>query len=167
MTTINLQLSKKLFSPTLYPLLLDYTHRYEVYKGSAGSGKSYFITQKIIYRCLVEKGIRVAVCRRTASTLRHSCFQTFKEIISEWQLDSYVKIRETDMNIKFATGSEIIFLGLDEETKLLSLADISCIFVEEVFEVEQSKWEQLDLRMRGKAKNQQLMAAFNPISYNH
>ena len=56
------------------------------------------------------------------------------------------------MNIKFPNGSEIIFLGLDEETKLLSLANISCIFVEEVFEVEQSKFEQLDLRMRGKAK---------------
>ena len=44
MPQIELNLSKKLFSPTLYPLLLDYSHRWEVYKGSAGSGKSYFIT---------------------------------------------------------------------------------------------------------------------------
>ena len=71
------------------------------------------------------------------------------------------------MNIKFPNGSEIIHLGLDEETKLLSLANISCIFVEEVFEVEQSKFEQLDLRMRGKAKQQQIIAAFNPISSSH
>ncbi len=71
------------------------------------------------------------------------------------------------MYIKFPNGSEIIFLGLDEETKLLSLTDISTIFVEEVFELERSKWEQLDLRLRGRAKNQQLMAAFNPISKEH
>ena len=71
------------------------------------------------------------------------------------------------MNIKFPNGSEIIHLGLDEETKLLSLANISCIFVEEVFEVEQSKFEQLDLRMRGKAQQQQIIAAFNPISSSH
>ena len=166
MSNINLRLSRKLFSPKLYPLLEDYTHRYEIYKGSAGSGKSFFISQKIIYRCLKEP-IRVAVCRRYATTLRNSCFQLFKDILTSWKLTPYCKIRETDMYIKFPNGSEIIFLGLDEETKLLSLTDISTIFVEEVFELERSKWEQLDLRLRGRAKNQQLMAAFNPISKEH
>jgi len=138
MSRLDIKLSRKLFSPKLYPLLLDYSHRYEVYKGSAGSGKSYFISQKIIYRCLQER-IRVAVCRRYATTLRNSCFQLFKDILTYWKLIKYVKIRETDMDIKFPNGSEIIFLGLDEETKLLSLTDISCIFVEEVFELERSK----------------------------
>ena len=155
-----------MFSPKLFPLLEDYSHRFEIYKGSAGSGKSYFITQKIVYRCLREP-IRVVVCRRYATTLRNSCFQLFKDVLDSWKLTPYCKIRETDMNIKFPNGSEIIHLGLDEETKLLSLANISCIFVEEVFEVEQSKFEQLDLRMRGKAKQQQIIAAFNPISSSH
>jgi len=164
---INLTISKRMFSPKLYPLLEDYSHRYEFYKGSAGSGKSYFITQKIILRCLRQGGIRIAVCRRYATTLRNSCFQTFKDILSSWKIKDYCKIRETDMNIKFCNGSEIIFLGLDEETKLLSLADISTIFIEEIFEVEESKFQQLDLRMRGKAKSQQIIAAFNPISSNH
>ena len=166
MTQVNLRLSKKLFSPKLFPLLEDYSHRYEIYKGSAGSGKSFFISQKIIYRCLKEP-IRVMVCRRYATTLRNSCFQTLKDIIAQWKLTPYVKIRETDMHIQFVNGSEIILAGLDEETKLLSLANISTIFVEEVFEVEESKFQQLDLRMRGKAKNQQIIAAFNPISKNH
>ena len=44
MPNITLNISKTAFSPTLFPLLLDYSHRWEVYKGSAGSGKSYFIT---------------------------------------------------------------------------------------------------------------------------
>ena len=138
MTQINLTLNRKLFTPKLFPLLEDYSHRYEIYRGSAGSAKSYFITQKIIYRCLRER-IRVIVCRRYGTTLRNSCFQLFKDILTSWKLISYMKIRETDMNIKFPNGAEIIFLGLDEETKLLSLANISCIFVEEVFEVEKSK----------------------------
>ena len=163
---INLQISKRMFSPKLFPLLQDYSHRYEFYKGSAGSGKSYFITQKIVLRCL-RQPIRVAVCRRYATTLRNSCFQTFKDILDSWKIKEQCKIRETDMNIKFPNGSEIIFLGLDEETKLLSLADISTIFIEEIFEVEESKFQQLDLRMRGKAREQQIIAAFNPISSNH
>lgn len=79
----------------------------------------------------------------------------------------YVKIRETDFNIKFPNGSEIIFMGLDEETKLLSLNDIGTIFIEEVFEVSKDIVEQLNLRMRSTVPNQQILMAFNPISKAH
>lgn len=166
MPEIKLKLKKSMFSPTLYPLLLDYSRRFEFYKGSAGSGKSYFITQKLIIRACKEP-IKILVCRRYGSTIRNTCFALFKEILAKWQLTPYVKIRESDFNIRFDNGSEIIFTGLDEETKLLSLNNISCIFVEEVYEVSKDILEQLSLRMRGKAEGQQIIAAFNPISKNH
>ena len=162
---VNLNLKKDLFAPKFYPLLTDYSHRWEVYLGSAGSGKSFFITQKIIYRCLTEQ-VRVLVCRRYGTTIRNTCFSLFKDILNKWKLTPYVKIRETDFNIKFPNGSEIIFTGLDEETKLLSLNNIGVIFIEEAFEVPQAIVEQLNLRLRGKVKNQQIMMAFNPISKN-
>lgn len=163
---ITLKLSKSLFVPKYFPLLFDYSHRWEVYMGSAGSAKSYFITQKLIVRCLNEP-IRVLVCRRTAATLRNTCFSLFKDILSKWKLTQYVKIRETDFNIKFPNGSEIIFTGLDEETKLLSLNNIGCVFIEEAFEVPQAIVEQLNLRLRGAVENKQIIMAFNPISKNH
>ena len=166
MAQINLNLKKNLFVPKFYPLLLDYSHRWEIYNGSAGSAKSYFITQKIIVRCCMEP-VRVLVCRRYGTTLRNTCFSLFKEILAKWQLTQFVKIRETDFNIKFPNGSEIIFMGLDEETKLLSLNNIGVIFIEEVFEVEKPKVEQLNLRLRGEVKNKQIIMAFNPISKNH
>ena len=166
MAQINLNLKKSLFVPKFFPLLLDYSHRWEVYMGSAGSSKSYFITQKIIVRCCREK-IKVLVCRRTATTLRNTCFSLFKDILAKWKLTPYVKIRETDFNIKFPNGSEIIFMGLDEETKLLSLNNIGAIFIEEAFEVPKPIVEQLNLRLRGSTPNQQIYMAFNPISKNH
>ena len=49
------KLKKELFVPKFIPLLLDYSRRWEVYMGSAGSAKSYFITQKLIIRCCNEK----------------------------------------------------------------------------------------------------------------
>lgn len=58
-------------------------------------------------------------------------------------------------------------IGLDNEEKLLSLANISTVWVEEAFEVSQDMVEQLNLRMRGKAKNQEIILSFNPISQNH
>ena len=134
--------------------------------GSAGSAKSYFITQKLIVRACREK-IKILVCRRTGTTIRNTCFSLFKEILTKWQLLPYVKIRETDFNIKFPNGSEIIFIGLDEETKLLSLNGIGAIFIEEVYEVPKAIVEQLNLRLRGSTPNQQIIMAFNPISRNH
>ena len=70
------------------------------------------------------------------------------------------------MSIHFDNGSSIILLGLDEETKLLSLANVSGVWVEEAFEVPQNLIEQLNLRMRGQASNQQIWLSWNPISKN-
>lgn len=162
---INLNLKKELFVPKFYPYLLDYSKRWQVFMGSAGSAKSYFITQKLIIRACREK-IKILVCRRTGTTIRNTCFSLFKDILAKWQLTPFVRIRETDFNIKFPNGSEIIFMGLDEETKLLSLNGIGTIFIEEAFEVPKPIVEQLNLRMRGNTENQQIIMAFNPISKN-
>lgn len=166
MAQIKLNLKKSLFVPKFYPLLYDYSHRWEVYMGSAGSAKSYFITQKLIVRACTEQ-IRILVGRKYHSTIRHTCFSLFKDILKKWGLLPFVHIRETDFNIKFPNGSEIIFVGFDEETKLLSLNNIGCIFIEEAFEVPKNIVEQLNLRLRGTTANKQIILAFNPISKNH
>ena len=163
---VKLNISKELFVPKFYPLLFDYSNRWEVYMGSAGSAKSYFITQKLVLRALREP-IKIMVCRRYGTTIRNTCFSLFKDIINKWKLKPYTSIRESDFNIKFANGSEIIFVGLDNEEKLLSLNNIGCIFVEEAFEVPKTIIEQLNLRMRGATPNQQIIMAFNPISKHH
>ena len=75
------------------------------------------------------------VCRRYGSTLRNTCFSLFKEILEKWKLTQYVKIKETDFSITFSNGSQIIMMGLDEETKLLSLNNIGTIWIEEAYEV--------------------------------
>lgn len=94
--------------------------------GSAGSAKSYSITQKLIIRACSEK-IRILVCRRYGTTIRETVFALFKEILMKWHIAEHVKIIESSFRIVFPNGSEIIFTGLDEETKLLSLTNISCI----------------------------------------
>lgn len=162
---INLTLSKDLFVPKFYPLLFDYSNRWECYMGGAGSSKSYFITQKLIVRACCER-IKILVCRRYGTTLRNTCFSLFKRILTKWKLLPYVKIRETDFNIRFPNGSEIIFMGLDEETKLLSLDGVGSIFIEEAYEVPKNIVDQLNLRLRGETPNQQILMAWNPISKN-
>jgi phage terminase large subunit len=52
-----------------------------------------------------------------------------------------VKINESDFRIRFPNGSEVIFLGLDDEAKLLSLQGIGTIFIEEAYDVPQNMVE--------------------------
>ena len=165
MAQINLNLKKSLFAPKAFPYIFDYSHRWEFWYGGAASSKSYSISQKLIIRCCREK-ITVAVCRRYGSTLRNSCFSLFKEILAKWKLTPYVKIKETDMTIEFPNGSKIIHLGLDDEQKLLSINNIGCFWIEEAFEVSKEIVEQINLRMRAKVDNQQIIMSWNPISKN-
>ena len=163
---INLKLNKRIFNEKFYPLLLDYSHRWECYMGSAGSGKSYFITEKLLIRACREK-IRIMVCRRYGTTIRQTVFSLFKEVLNKWKITKYCKVNESDYRIILPNGSEILFTGLDEETKLLSLNDISCVWVEEAFECNQDIVEQLNLRMRGNSEGQQIIMSWNPISRQH
>ena len=162
---IKLNLSKNLFAPYALPYITDYSSRFEFWYGGAGSAKSYSITQKIIIRCCNER-IKILVCRRYGSTLRNTCFSLFKEVLEKWKLTPYVKIKESDFSITFPNGSQIIMMGLDEETKLLSLNNIGTIWIEEAFEVPRDIVEQLNLRMRSQNENQQIIMSWNPISIN-
>jgi phage terminase large subunit len=74
----------------------------------------------LIIRAVQEK-IKILVCRRYGTTIRNTVFATFKEVLNKWKLSPYVRINESDFRIRFSNGSEIIFLGLDDEAKLLSL----------------------------------------------
>lgn len=149
--------------PKFYPYLFDYANRREVYMGSAGSAKSFFITQKLILKGLKSRR-KILVCRRFGTTLRNSVFALFIDVLAKWQLLPLCKVRQTDMYIKLPNDTEIIFIGLDSEEKLLSISGITDIFIEEAFEISREIYEQLELRLRAPQSNLQIFMAFNPIS---
>ena len=161
-----MNISEEIFNDAFFPYLFDYSHRFEVYRGSAGSGKSHFIAQKIVLKALKSKR-RVLICRRHGVTIKETVFALFKDALTGFKIIEYCKINNSDKTIVLPNGSTLIFKGLDDEAKLLSLQDISDIFIEEVFECTKDIIEQLNLRMRGSAENQQIFMAFNPISSKH
>ena len=73
---IKLNIARSLFNDAYFPYLFDYSHRYEVYYGRAGSGKSVFITQKILCKACTSKR-KVLIIRKYATTLKDSVFQLF------------------------------------------------------------------------------------------
>lgn len=140
--------------------------RYLVLYGSAASGKSYFVAQKIIYRILTQNDHRFLILRKVARTLRHSVFQSIIDMLSYWRILHLFDIVKTDMIITYKpTQSTIIFAGLDDVEKIKSIAGITSIFIEEATEISEGDFTQIDLRLRGEMPNyKQIILCFNPIS---
>ena len=144
-----------------------YNGRYLVLLGGAGSGKSYFVTQKLIARAM-DNVHRFLVLRKVERTIRESVFKLFQLVLAEDGLLDIVSINKTDKTIKFKNGSEIIFAGLDDPEKIKSIAGITGMFLEEATEFTEADFDQLDLRLRGKMVDyKQIVLAFNPIDHRH
>ena len=171
MKSISINVSKKMFNKKFLPYIND-THRYLVFYGGAGSGKSYTLGQFIIYHMLERDKFNLLVVRNTGKSNRDSTYALLKQILIKWGLFKYFKTNESDLRIKcLLNDNEIIFAGLDDVEKLKSITfskgELTDIWIEEASEILESDFNQLDVRLRGKGTRKQIMLSFNPIDINH
>jgi len=140
--------------------------RYIVIKGGSGSGKSVFITQKIISRIVSEKNLNILVIRKVASTVKNSVYQLLKDVIYNEKLEDNFIFNRSDYSIIYIpNGNRIITVGADDVNKLKSIAGIGSVWMEEATEFLESDLEQIILRVRGKSDNlKQFYLTFNPVS---
>ena len=168
---INISISKQVFNKGFIPYLNN-DKRYLVFYGGAGSGKSFFIVERYLYKLLSAKKLNLLVIRATGKSNRDSTFALFKQVINKWKLSKYFKINESDLRIKcLLNGHEIIFSGLDDVEKLKSVTfskgELTDIWIEEASEILEADFNQLDVRLRGKGTKKQIVISFNPIDINH
>ena len=163
MPQIELNISPKIFNTTYFPHLQDYSKRYEIYYGGAGSGKSVFLTQKLLIKAMARRR-KVLVIRKFATTLKDSVFQLFIDTLKQWNIYSYCKINLSTYTITLPNDSIILFKGLDNEEKIKSIAGITDIWCEEATELTEDEFTQLDLRLRAKEPDLQIFCSFNPLS---
>lgn len=163
MAQINLNLKKSLFNDVYFPLLLDYSKRYEIYYGGAGSGKSVHIAMKLIIKACNSKR-KVLVVRKYATTLKDSVFQLIIDTLKKWKIYSYCKINLSTYTITLPNESVFLFKGMDDSEKIKSITDITDIWCEEATELQLDEYTQLDLRLRALTDNLQLFCSFNPVS---
>lgn len=83
------------------------------------SGKSYFIAQRYIYKCLTRK-MNLLVVRQTGKSNRDSTFAILVHVIRNWKLGNLFSINQSNLRIKCTNGNEIIFAGLDDTEKIKS-----------------------------------------------
>jgi phage terminase large subunit len=160
---INLCLDDSIFSDGFIGFLEDYDHRFEVYYGGAGSGKSFFIAQKLILKSITSRR-KVLVMRKVGATLKDSAWQLILDTLVEWQLYSQCKVNKSTFTIELPNGSMFLFKGMDDSEKIKSITGITDIWVEEATEFVEEDIEQLNLRLRANADSLQMLFSFNPVS---
>lgn len=160
---IQISLKKRIFNSVYYPHLTDYSKRYEVYYGGAGSGKSVFIAQKLVYKAIQSKR-KILVLRKVNSTTKNSTFSLLIKVLSDWKLISYCKVNKSDYTLHLPNDSEFLCMGLDDPEKLKSITGITDAWMEEATEFTQDDFNQVDLRIRERVDNSQIILSFNPVS---
>jgi phage terminase large subunit len=167
---IKVQLPKRAFNK-VYIDYLNEASRYLVFYGGAGSGKSYYIAERYILNMMQRPVMNILTVRAVGNTNRDSTFALFKQIISKWGLSKLFKVTESDLRITCTNGNSILFKGLDDSEKLKSITfakgELTDIWIEEASETLEADFNQLNIRLRGKGTQKQIVVSFNPIDINH
>lgn len=146
--------------------------RYVVCKGSRASKKSTTAALKIIVRMMQYPLANTLVVRKTASTLKDSCFAQLKWAISRLGVESYWKARVSPLELEYIpTGQRIIFRGLDDSLKITSITvphgNLCFAWLEEAYEVSEEDFDYIDESLRGQLPDGyyiQWLIIFNPWS---
>ncbi len=172
MPTIDLSRLPECINPVYYPHLFD-DRRYNVFYGGAGSGKSYFVAERYVYRMLTQPGRNILGVRKVDKSNRDSTYALMMQVLNSWGLRQYFTPTVSPLSITCKhNGNQMLFRGLDDAEKLKSITFISGvltdIWVEEASELTPGDDLQLRTRLRGYTTvPKQVTYTFNPISALH
>ena len=146
------------------PLIEDREHITLLY-GGRGSGKSYFVAEKILLQCYAEPGHRYLVMHKFYSSIKETVFSLFVDIINEYNLNEYFIVHQSPFEIICRkNGNQIIFKGLDKSEKAKSITGITDAWLEEATFFTKSDFTTLTKSIRGRTKYPiQIILTFNPI----
>lgn len=148
--------------PVYWPYVRDYQTRFNVFYGGAGSGKSHFVMQKMLLKCVQYKR-KMLVVRKVGNTLKDSVWAMALKLL--YQMPAVIaSINKSEYTIELINGSVILFKGFDDPEKIKSIEGITDIVVEEASELTEDDFDQLNLRLRAKSGMLQIHLMFNPVS---
>lgn len=161
---MRINIHTNIFNPVYLPHLEDYSTRFLVFYGGAGSGKSHFIAQRLVYKALRSKR-KILVLRKVNRTTKASTFQLLLDTINQFGITNYCVINRTDFTITLPNGSMFLCMGLDDPEKIKSITGLTDAWLEEATEFSLDDFSQVNLRVRDpKAEDQEIILSLNPVS---
>ena len=102
--------------PIYQPYIEDYSHRYNVYWGGRGSGKTKFVMQKLLVKGLKEKRM-ILLMRKETNKLRDSVWKELLEVLDDFKLTPYF-----DMDKKI--------ISIDGGNNMKSFGQLNALIIE-------------------------------------
>lgn len=123
-TQVRIQLSKTMAKP-FWPIHQDvkrHGHTYYICGGGRGSTKSSYISQEILLLLMQHPECNAVILRKVANTLRNSVYRQMEWALDTLHLNAFWKKTVNPMEfVRRSTGQKILFLGVDDKSKLKSL----------------------------------------------
>ena len=161
---MKINIHTNIFNPVYLPYLEDYSTRFLLFYGGAGSGKSHFIAPRLVYKALKDTR-KILVLRKVNRTTKASTFQLLLDTLNQFGILNYCVINRTDFSITLPTGSQFLCMGLDDPEKIKSITGLTDAWLEEATEFRLDDFSQVNLRVRDpKAENQEIILSLNPVS---
>ena len=136
-------------------------HRYKVFYGGRGSGKSWAVAQAIVLMCDMIT-IRVLCCREIQNSIKDSSYQILRDTADRLGLADRFDFLESEIRHK-DTGSRVIFKGLARNVQSVkSTEGIDIAWVEEAQTVSETSWETLTPTIR--KPGSEIWVTFNPLN---
>lgn len=136
-------------------------HRYKVFYGGRGSGKSWAVARALI--AMADFGrVRILCCREVQNSIRDSSYQTLKDTAERMGLFDRFDFKESEIEHR-RTGSRFIFSGLlRNENSIRSKEGIDICWIEEASSVSRKSWDVLIPTIR--KPGSELWLTFNPLT---
>lgn len=161
---MKIKIHTNIFCPVYRPHLNPDGHRILVFYGGAGSGKSFFVAQRLVYKALRSRR-KILVLRKVNRTTKASTFQLLLDTLGQFGILHLCNINRTDFTITLPNGSMFLCMGLDDPEKIKSITGLTDAWLEEATEFTLDDFSQVNLRIRDpKAENQEVILSFNPVS---
>lgn len=136
-------------------------HRYKVYYGGRGSGKSWAVARALI--AMSDFGMtRILCCREVQNSIKDSSYQILKDTAERMGLANRFTFKDAEI-VHNGTGSRFIFSGLlRNENSIRSKEGIDICWIEEASSVSQRSWDVLTPTIR--KTGSELWLTFNPLT---
>lgn len=136
-------------------------HRYKVFYGGRGSGKSQAVAQALTFLSS-NINLRILCCREIQNSIKDSSYQVLKDMTDRLGIGHEFKFTESEI-LHMRTGSRFIFSGLlRNENSIRSKEGIDICWIEEASSVSQRSWDVLTPTIR--KPGSELWLTFNPLT---
>ena len=145
------------FPPKMRPLFEP--HRYKVFHGGRGSGKSWAFARALLIQASA-KPLRILCCREVQKSIKQSVHQLLKDQIQELGFGYLFEV--TEHAIRCKNGSEFYFAGLAQHTaeSIKSYEGIDRVWIEEGATVSKKSLDILIPTIR--KPGSEIWISFNP-----